>query len=72
MPGSPHRGVLQQVAHTGMLPSRWVGHTVVDFLALLGGGRLLLQSCDWLVRTGLPECVNAGLRQNGIFFDEVG
>ena len=31
-------GVLQQVAHIGMLPSRWVGHAVVDFLALLGAG----------------------------------
>ena len=38
-----HPGVLQQVAHIGMLPSRWVGRAVMDFLALLGGG-----ACCWL------------------------
>ena len=43
----PHRGVLQQVAHIGMLPSRCVGHAVVDFLALLARVREWRSTVIW-------------------------
>ena len=40
-------GFLQQVAHIGMLPSRCVGHAVVDFLALLARVREWRSAVIW-------------------------
>ena len=41
----PHRGVLQEVACIGMLPSRWVGHALVDFFAILCRGACCCNLC---------------------------
>ena len=43
------------------------------WIAWLSWGRApVTATCAWLVRTSLPECVNAGLRPYGTFFGEVG